>query len=291
MLNEYERVVLTGGTGYLGRHVLNKIQSLHEDIVVFVRDESNIDSIDLNKNNIRVFNYNQDIRKVLSERVAVLHFATDYGYNSTDLETIDVNLMLPLRIISYLEKGSLFLNTDTVLPKRINSYTLSKKHLREWLDNYTKKLNIINLEIEHFYGAGDDKTKFVVNIIDKLLNKEKEIPLTKGEQYRDFIYIDDVISAIVIILENVNKYAFNEVENFQLATGRSCSIYDFVKLAADLCENKSTSLIFGAVPYRKNEVMNIDIDLSRLDKLGWKAKYNLADGILTTIKDLMKHEN
>lgn len=281
-------IALTGGTGYLGRNFLKTIQNKHNNIVVFVRENSDLSFLDkYNRENITVYNYKHDIQKVLKGKVALFHFATDYGYNSSDLETIEANLILPLKIISYLDKGSLFLNTDTVLPKRINSYTLSKKHFLEWLDTYADDFKIINLEIEHFYGPGDDKSKFVLNIIEKLLLNEKEILLTKGEQYRDFVYIDDVIDAIISILDNLNNFSFNEIEKFQLATGAPCSIHDFVKLTADISGNKTTRLKFGAIPYRKNEVMKIEIDISRLQELGWKAKHTLRDGILATIEDMI----
>ena len=48
-------------------------------------------------------------------------------------------------------------------------------------------------------------TKFTTFIIKQLVNKANSIDLTGGEQYRYFIYIDDVVSAFLVILENINN--------------------------------------------------------------------------------------
>ena len=53
---------------------------------------------------------------------------------------------------------------------------------------------------------------------------------------------------------------------------------------ADILENTSTKLNFGALSYRDNEVMRSHVDLTEIHKLGWSPKTNFIDGLYKTIK-------
>lgn len=68
-----------------------------------------------------------------------------------------------------------------------------------------KQTKMINIKIEHMYGALDDENKFIYWLINKLKQNVEKIDLTSGVQKRDFIYIDDIVSAY----ENYNsKYKY-----------------------------------------------------------------------------------
>ena len=57
-----------------------------------------------------------------------------------------------------------------------------------------------------------------------------------------------------------------------------------MQLAKEVCGNNKTNLNFGAIPYRKNEVMSSDVNISELRLLGWQPKVSLLDGLKNTIK-------
>ena len=136
------------------------------------------------------------------------------------------------------------------------------------------------------YGPMDDKTKFVPWIIGQFEQQVDEIKLTKGEQLRDFIYIDDIVSAYLIALEKtLQLQRFNE---FDIGTGKLIIVRTFVeslKLAYEkqygVCETK---LNFGALSYRNGEMMSTEVDNSGIIQLGWSAKTLLADGINKVIR-------
>jgi predicted glycosyltransferase involved in capsule biosynthesis len=70
---------------------------------------------------------------------------------------------MPLQLLELGKKTRVncFINTDTILDKRVSYYSLSKNQFREWLELYAKEMICLNVALEHFYGPYDDNTKFV----------------------------------------------------------------------------------------------------------------------------------
>ena len=109
-----------------------------------------------------------------------------------------------------------------------------------------------------------------------------EIKLTKGEQKRDFIYIDDAVNAYMKIIETKKT----SCTNYEAGTGclmplKECALQ--IKEAS--CS--FTKLNFGAIPYREDELMETKINISNLLKIGWKPEYTFMQGI----KKLLSLEN
>lgn len=283
-----KKILITGATGYLGS---NLVKSLIQDyeIVILKRRRSNTIRIESILPSIEAINIEDtQICDIFKDKnfAGVIHCATNYGRDENDLDdTIEANLILPLRLLKRAIENKLefFINTDTILDKRINYYSLSKAQFKDWLVFFSSKIKAINMELEHFYGRDDDPSKFVSKIIRDLVQNENiSIDLTLGEQKRSFIYIDDVIEAFKVILKNIDKLP-GDFNSLQVGSKTQISIRSFVTLIKDLCGNINTSLNFGAIPYRKNEVMEISLDISKLEDLGWSEKVSLRDGLKKTI--------
>jgi len=217
----------------------------------------------------------------------ILHCATNYGRKDVNpVSILEANLILPLKLLQFGVESNVacFINTDTILDKRVNQYSLSKSQFKEWLKYYSNSIKCINVALEHFYGPLDDETKFVTYIIHSILENSDKIDLTRGEQKRDFIYIDDVVEAFVKIINchcsELNKTGF---KHYEVGTGHTIEIKKFVKLVKAIANNSHTHLNFGAIPYREHEVMNSHVNISELKKLGWKAAVSLEEGIKKTI--------
>jgi CDP-paratose synthetase len=292
MRNIYQKpltVFVTGATGFLGASLVHRLLKLNCAVYATKRMQSNLSRYDSSLTQpIWV-----ELEGICFEHFfkthtvdCIVHCATDYGRkNINPIQTVEANLIWPLKII-HAATGyvSCFVNTDTILPKDISNYSLSKKQFCEWLHVYSDKISSVNVSLEHFYGPGDDTTKFTSGIINSLLLSKPEILLTSGLQKRDFIYIDDVVDAIVLILKASNLFK-NEFYEFEVGSGEATCIKDFVMLAKTLAGNTSTKLNFGAIPYRKNEMMEVVADISELNKLGWMPNTKLSDGLKNTIKN------
>jgi nucleoside-diphosphate-sugar epimerase len=290
-------ILLTGATGFLGSHLLERLLEENYTIIVLKRSFSNISRIEKLLNDSKVISYNIDIiqlEKIFIENniETIIHCATNYGRNNKSCyKVLETNLMFPIMLLEFAVKYKVktFINTDSYFNKDNNSYSflldysLSKKSLNLWLKYFSNKIQIINMLLEHIYGENDSIDKFVESTIQEVaIVQVKKIDLTLGYQKRDFIYIKDVVNAYIQILTWSEKHKF-KFENFDIGTGVTTSIKDFVKEIKKISKS-NTLLNFGELPYRKDEIMYSVADNSKLLNIGWEYKYNIHDGINNIIK-------
>ena len=105
--------------------------------------------------------------------------------------------------------------------------------------------------------------------------------LTKGEQKRDFIHIDDVVSIYQILLKKV-KEKTDFYQEYPVGSGKAIAIRELVDMIHRLTQSK-TILRFGALPYREGEVMFSEAQLDALNLGGWFPKSNLEQSLKQTI--------
>lgn len=289
------RVVVTGATGYLGSHLAKALVKAGHKVIILKRSSSDTYRIRDLLSNVSVY----DIDNCPLEEPflregkvdTVLHTATCYGRKGESLGDISTaNTQFPLELLekALSHKVGTFINTDTPLERFVNTYALSKAHFREWGKFVSDEgdIRFINVKVEHFYGPGDDDTKFPTYVIKNCLNNVEELKLTSGEQKRDFIYIDDVVSAFIALLEGINSN--NRYYNYEVGSGNAVSIREFVETVHRLTGSK-TRLNFGAVPFRGKEVMFSSADVAPLKKLGWESRFDLEEGLKITIGEETKN--
>lgn len=285
-------LLLTGATGYLGSKILNKlVENNHYQILVIKRKNSQLNRINKALNKIKSYDIeNLNYELVFTENGKidiVLHCATCYGRNGESEEQINTsNVTFPLELYkNSLKYGvSAFINTDTILDKSTNSYSFSKDLFKSRILNQKNDLNIkfLNVLLQQFYGPNDDDSKFISSVINKCLSNETQIQLTKGLQKRDVIFIEDVVSAYVTLIENENIFSKGFI-NIGLGSGKAITIKEIVN-KIHLSTKSNSELLFGAIEYRYNEIMYSIADINILKNLGWLPKYTFEEGLKLTIK-------
>jgi CDP-paratose synthetase len=286
-----QKLLITGSTGYLGSHLLKRVVNSYEVAITF-RNKSSFIRINREVSRIQTFNLDKlkpcEIIKNFKPEI-IIHSATNYGRhqeNSSDI--VGANLILPLQLLDsgLQENLKCFINTDTFLDKRINDYSLSKKQFSEWLKHYSASTECksINMILEHFYGSFDDDSKFLTYVFRSLMKQVPRLDFSPGEQKRDFIFIDDVMSAFEVVL-NQYKNLNSQYHEFYVGTGTQTKIKDLVFLLKRATDNFKTQLNFGVHPYRVHEKMEANLDISPLLKLGWKPKFSLEQGIGRLLKE------
>jgi CDP-paratose synthetase len=289
-VDKSKKILITGGTGYLGSHFINKFYSKY-DFIILKRSFSDVSKLKIEGNSVIYYDLDKVVlKKVFEENKIdfVFHCATNYGRSDkSELDILECNLTLPvsLLLLSKQYKINSFINTDTILDKGVSHYALSKNHFNEWLKIFSNEITCLNVRLEHFYGPNDDKTKFISKILNLLLNNVEQIDLTKGEQIRYFLHIDDVIDAFDLIISRISDLGMG-YHNIDLGACEGISIKKVTTLLKYLTNNTATYLNFGAIGYRPNEVMNPYLDLKFILDLGWKSKIHLEQGL----KDIVEFE-
>lgn len=280
-----QTILLSGVSGFLGSELAKALHK-HYHIIGLKRSTSNTHRLQ----NLAIKTY--DVDKIKLDSIfckhkidIIIHTATCYGRRNEPLShLVKTNIVFSIKLLELAKKFDvkIFINVDTLQIDSTSNYTISKKTLRDYLHNFSD-INLINCRIEHIYGIDNDDSKFSTYLLKAFSDNKPSIPLTSGTQKRDFIYIDDVVSAFNLILNSAIN-AKNE-RNYDIGSGEFVSVREFVE--GLLCEFKkhrfcSTRLDFGAIPY--NNLGAISENLTPLRNLGFIPKYNLKSGIKALIK-------
>ena len=282
-----ETVLITGATGFLGSYLVHAMLKENFEVVILKRSTSDVWRIADVMDDIVIYNVDIDSpEKAFVENSIniVIHTSCNYGRNKeSNSEVIQTNILFGLEVLECCIKHNVntFINTDTLLHKGLNSYTLSKKQFVEWLMKLSTEVQIVNLKLEHMYGPKDSKTKFVPWVLSQFYSGVDEIRLTEGKQERDFIFIQDVISAYITIIKCRGQ--LEKFSEFDVTTGNFISIKSFVTKLKQAYEIKTgecrTKLNFGAIPYRDGEIMSIEGDNRELLDLGWLPRISIDQGL------------
>lgn len=217
----------------------------------------------------------------------VVHAAASYGRSGeASSEVQKTNTLFPLELLETAAsfRCPLFVNMDTYFHKEqevfsyVTNYSISKKHFVDWARCLAPLtgIRVVNLKLEHLYGPYDHEAKFTTSIAGACLRNERSLRLTKGEQRRDFVYVEDAVSALCLIVNgDLKEPGF---EGHEIGTGATISIRQFVEFVHTAAQS-TTELLFGELPYREGEIMHSVADNASLSRLGWRVKTSLREGI------------
>lgn len=285
-----KKILITGATGYLGSRIARALLREGHAVIALKREKSSLRKIEKIASQLQFLNSEQlDFEKLFQENKgidAIIHLATCYGRHHESMsEIFAANVSFPLRLLEAANQAGVkvFLNTDTTLEPFLNSYALSKNQFMQCGKFVAERgpIHFVNIRLEHFYGEGDDETKFPTHVIKSCLRNLTELKLTQGEQQRDFVHIDDVVSAYITLLRA--SPALAPYSTFDLGTGKTVSIRAFVETVHRLT-GSTTQLNFGALPYRAGEVMHSEADTKALSALGWCCRYDILTGLRQVIE-------
>ena len=287
-------IMITGASGFLGSALALHFASSGHEVTLLVRPKSSMHRLGSKASDFRTIQIDGDssLEDAVSDSVpdVLIHTACSYGRNDEPpLAIFDANLRLGLLLLqsaAKLDDPVTFINTGTVMERDVSDYALSKAQFSEWGRRVAMHslghLKFINVLLQHMYGPGDDTTKFSTRIIQSCLKNDSHIPLTLGGQQRDFIYIEDVVSAYDTLVRH--STAWHEAcVDVEIGSGEAPTLREFVELVHKLTES-SAGLGFGAIPYRSNEGMLYQADLTRMRSFGWSPRIPLVDGLRRTIQ-------
>lgn len=166
------------------------------------------------------------------------------------------------------------------LPRSL--YGASKAAATIWATALAQKLGIslVTLRFFHIYGPGEASSRLVPYLVDCLRN-EVRAKLTKGEQYRDELYIDDAVSALLAAAAapTLSETVYN------VCSSHPVSVRGLAETAARVLGKSTDFLEFGALPYRHDEEMWIVGDNRRfLRDTTWSPAFSLEEGLTHVVR-------
>ena len=296
-----ERLLIVGGTGFIGRNLaLAAVMNGFDTIVLSIKIPTNermVEGVEYLQANIT--NSIQIQNKLSTTKfdyvVNLSGYIDHYSFLEGGRQVIDTHfgglqnllqvlnwssLKLFVQIGSSDEYGNLPApQVEEMRESPISPYSLGKVASTQLLQmlHRTEGLPIVVLRLFLVYGPGQDNKRFLPQVINGCLSNA-HFPASAGEQLRDFCYVDDVARGILMTLTNdkVNGEIIN------LASGKAISIRKVVQLVQKNIGQGTPD--FGVVPYRIGENMALYADISKANKiLGWEPTVSIKEGIERTV--------
>jgi nucleoside-diphosphate-sugar epimerase len=275
-----KKVLFLGGSGFLGQHL---IRSFSPDVKTFAIARS-LQSVD------RVKNASSSIEIVSADEAARIRFdrifnlVVDYGRGGASLsQLIQPNLIYPLKLLETIE-ADVVLNVSTALPQNYSNYALSKKLLEQSLQFLQKRKGrpFLNVHLHNMYGPGAEVTEFVGFIVTKML-ADQVVDVSECRNSRDFVFVDDVVSALSHISANPQSFLPNSA--VEIGTGKPTCLRELVSMVQELTGSRS-EIRFGAKPSNQFEPEILVANTHPLEAVGWAPRHPLRQGLEATIKGL-----
>ncbi len=270
-----QRVLITGATGDLGFALAESLSGDGQfQIETLLRSTS--DTKKLEKLNLKIYT---EFKQIPAGLFAVIDCVTNYGRNQEDPKQVfAVNFTRALQLLQDCKSASVekIIFTDTKLPPELGAYAESKMQLRNELKKTSGNICVANFRLEHFYGRKEKPHKFLAWFMNQLIENHSPISLTSCEQLRNFVYIDDIISAVETTLLAPLSPGYHE---FDLGSEEVWPLKKILIYLQNRMDKNQLKLDFGAIPLRPHEVMKSEVDLSALKQLGWQPKIGLQQGL------------
>ena len=184
---------------------------------------------------------------------------------------------------------------ETVVDNPITVYDFHKLQAERWVKFYTRQgwVKGVSLRLTNVYGPGPKSSSADRGILNLMINKAlqgDELTIYgTGEHMRDYIYIEDIVSAFLSVPIHINK---TKGKHFVLGSGVGTTIHDAIELVGELVSKhtgekvvvKSIEPPSGLLPI---EFRNFVGDITLLKKKSsFSIDYDLEDGINNTIDSL-----
>lgn len=288
-----ERVLVTGATGLIGRHV---VSLLHDDVEVYAVSRSK-KSPDDRVNWLTCDLSEPGSAKELIERVqpgVVLHLAGAVrGDRSLEAvhPTFTTNLLATVELLEATTRAGVqrIVISGSLLEEPtkggVTAVPPSPYGASRWAStSYARMFHslfetpVTILRPSYAYGPGQDSTKLLPHVISSVLRGRRP-ELASGERGIDFVFAEDVGRAYLAAATAPGV----DGETIDIGSGVTTRVRDFVAAAVDMLGQDCPRPIFGALPERPFE-QEIQVDTERAARLlGWTASTSLDEGLRKTV--------
>ena len=304
------KLLITGGLGFIGSHLVDLLVKKNHKIKILTKTLSKKKNIKKSSKKIQIEKIDLTNFRRLGKIIekfkpdVIIHLAGNASHSKSfenPLKDIDSNAKTTLFMLEKIRKlntqckfilGSTFIVIGKPKKLPVNENTpcnpttiygtnrLSSEYFcKIYHEVYGLHTNIFR--ITNSYGPREQiipKKNAVNFLIYKSFKKEEISIYNQGKFFRDFIYIDDVISGINIILKKGKSG-----ELYWISSGKRTWFYEF----GDILEKTTGCKVkYSETPVytKKVDVGNFVVSNSKLRKLGWSPKISVDVGVKKTLK-------
>ena len=317
------KIFVAGHRGMVGSSIVRQLKS-RKNIKIITRDKKDLDLV----NQVAVNNFFKK-EKIDQIYLAAAKVGGIYANNSLPAEFIYENIMIQSNIIhsAFLNgvKKLLFLGSSCIYPKKVKQpmqeealltgvleptnepYAIAKiagiKLCESYNRQYGKSFGIDYrcLMPTNLYGPGDNYHPKNSHVIPGLIYrfyqaKKKKLPSVKiwgsGRPKREFLFIDDMVEASIHIM-NIDKKIYEKYTNPQsrhinIGSGEELSIYKLSKIIKKIVGYKGKIKFDTSMPDGSPKKL---LNSKLLNRLGFKSKISLEEGLIKTYKSFIKSLN
>lgn len=301
-----QRVLVTGGRGFLGSHVVGALLASDRDVAVLTRSHSIPSLAGDEAGKVVIISGSLQDREQLRHRIsewrpdACIHLAWyaepgRYLDSPENLSALDGTLALLQALIDVgcatvamagtcaeYDTDQGWMNEDTPLRPR-TIYAASKASGSMLVQQLAKETatSVAWARIFYPYGPFEDRRRAVPALILSLL-EGRRFAASTGDQVRDYVYGKDVADAFLTLIDHRASGAFN------VASGVPISVRELMETIGGRLGGREL-IDFGAAPPRAWEPKFIAGDTTRLRSLGWSPRYTLERGLDETIAWWREH--
>lgn len=298
------KVLVTGGAGFIGSHIVDALIERHHQVVVV----DNLATGFLENINHGATFYKMSIcdaeltdvfererPDIVSHQAAQMVIAKSVAKPIFDAqENIlgSLNVILncvrsAVKRIIYASSGGAIYGEPQYLPidenhpiNPISQYGVSKHSVEHYLYVYGLQhgLSYVVLRYPNVYGPRqnpDGEAGVVAKFAGQMLREERPTIFGSGDKTRDYTHVSDVVAANLLAMEQGNNAIYN------IGTGVETSDQEMFDTLAKVLSYSGNPIY---APVRTGEIYRICLDATKAQKeLGWQAQLPLEEGLLQTV--------
>ena len=300
-----KKVLVTGGAGFVGYHLCNKLQNLTDDLTIY--DNLSSGKIE-NVNDVSKAKFVKgdilDLKGLfdLPKQDLIYHLAAQvvvpYSMENPMID-FETNAKGTLSVLEKARKDDAKLvfassaavyGNPTQMPTTeeygfhpVSCYGLSKVVGEEYCQMYSEQygLDVVITRFANVYGLRCHGV--IHDFLDKLAKNPNKLEIIgTGLQSRDLVHISDVVDLLITVgsLQSVNG------ETYNVGLGKTTKIIDLAKMMLTILGLQDRTLITTTGVSWHGDIQTIWFDNSKAKKeLGWNPKVTLEDAIKEVIAD------
>jgi len=310
-VNKDSKIYIAGHNGLVGSAIVrelkrrgynNLVLKIHKELDLERQEE--VESFFESEKPEYVFLAAAKVGGIMSNKT----YPAEFIYNNLIIQTNVINSAYKNNV-----KKLLFLGSSCIYPKHApqpmkeehlltspleptnEAYAVAKIAGLKMCKYYNEQYgtNYISVQPTNLYGPNDNYDLFNSHVLPALIKKFYDSKIEKksyvelwgsGSSKREFLYVDDLAEAVVFLMENFDYREIGELIN--IGTGDDVTIKELAEIIKAVVGYEGNIKWDRSKPDGTPQKL---LDVSKINKLGWKAKTKLLNGIQETFKDYLNN--